>query len=94
MKLSDKYILRKVAGERLLVQRNSDSGSDRIIYMNETAADMLEQFIASNTAVQAAEKLLSCYDVELEQLIQDAEEALRCFVQAGILIEDRAEEER
>lgn len=76
------------------MQINSDSGSDRIIYMNETAADMLEQFVASNTAVQAAENLLNCYDVEKEQLIQDAEETLRFFVRAGILIDDSAEEVR
>lgn len=74
MKLSDNFILRDVAGEKIVV-RQGKHGVDmtRIISFNESAAALWEEFCGKEFSAQDAALFLSSrYGIDMETATRDA----------------------
>ena len=74
MKLSKNYILRDIAGEKVVVKQGTH-GVDmtKIISFNESAAALWEEFCKKEfTAEDAAQFLVTRYDIEMERAATDA----------------------
>ena len=74
MKLSNNYILREIAGEKIVVKQGIH-GVDmtKIISFNESAAALWEEFYNKEfTAKDAAQYLVSRYGITMETATKDA----------------------
>ena len=74
MKLSNNYILREIAGEKIVV-RQGTHGVDmtKIISFNESAAALWDEFCKKEfTAEDAAQFLVSRYGITMETASKDA----------------------
>ncbi len=75
MKLSNNYILREIAGEKIVVKQGIH-GVDmtKIISFNESAAALWEEFCKKEfTAEDAAQFLVSRYGISNETAAKDAQ---------------------
>ena len=88
MKLNNNYILREIAGEKVVVKQGTH-GVDmtKIISFNESAAALWEQFVGKEFAVQdASEFLVSRYGITSETATKDAELWISKMTDCGAII--------
>lgn len=75
MKLSNNYILREIAGEKIVVKQGTH-GVDmtKIISFNESAAALWEEFGGKEfTAEDASKFLVKRYGISIERATKDAQ---------------------
>lgn len=75
MKLSNNYILREIAGEKIVVKQGTH-GVDmtKIISFNESAAALWEEFSGKEfTAEDASNFLVKRYGISIEMATKDAQ---------------------
>lgn len=87
MKLNNNYILREVAGEKLLVKQGT-AGIDmtKIISMNASAVKLWENFYGKVfTAEQAAEFLVDVYGIDMQKAMHDAEDWINKLAVCGVI---------
>ncbi|MBQ7773081.1 MAG: PqqD family protein [Bacteroidales bacterium] len=89
MKIDSKYIMREIAGEKVVV-RQGTHGVDmtRIISFNESAAALWEEFCKKEfTAEDAAGFLASRYGIDMETATKDAGNWISRLADCGAIIE-------
>ena len=87
MKLSNNYILREIAGEKVVVKQGTH-GVDmtRIISFNESAAAMWEEFSNKEfTAEDAAEFLQNRYGIDADLARKDSQIWISKLVECGAI---------
>ncbi|MBQ2896928.1 MAG: PqqD family protein [Clostridia bacterium] len=87
MRLKDGFLLRKVAGEYIVVP-TGDSMVDfkAMISLNETGAFLWEQLTQDKTEQQLLQLLLSEYDVDEETATLDITEFLNLLKDKNLLV--------
>ena len=86
MKLSEKYIIRQIAGETVILSGEND-GFNGVMLTSEVGTrilELLQEGADSEDALIAA--LLEEYEVEKEQLAEDVRTFLAELQESGILI--------
>ena len=89
MRLNDNYILRDIAGEKIIVKQGKH-GVDmtRIISLNSTATVLWEEFRNKEfTAEDAAQFLVSRYGISVETATKDAGLWIGKLKDCGAIIE-------
>ena len=87
MKLSNNYILREIAGEKVVVKQGTH-GVDmtRIISFNESAAAMWEEFCNKEfTAEDAADFLQQRYGIDADLARKDSQSWISKLVECGAI---------
>ena len=87
MKLNKNYILREIAGEKVVVKQGTH-GVDmtKIISFNESAAALWEEFCKKEfTAEDAAQFLVNRYGIEQERASTDANIWINKLVECGAI---------
>lgn len=88
MKLNDNYILREIAGEKIVVKQGTH-GVDmtKIISFNESAAALWEEFSGKEfTSEDAAVFLQNRYGIETALANKDAEVWISKLVECGAIV--------
>lgn len=87
MRLKDGFLLRKVAGEYVVVP-TGDSMVDfkAMISLNETGAFLWEKLSEDITEQQLTELLLSEYDVDEETATSDIDEFVKLLKEKNLLV--------
>lgn len=87
MRLKDGFLLRKVAGEYIVVP-TGDSMVDfkAMISLNETGAFLWEQLSEDITKQQLTERLLSEYDVDKATAVSDVAEFVKLLKEKNLLV--------
>jgi hypothetical protein len=87
MKLNDNYILREIAGEKVIVKQGTHGVEmTRIISFNESAAAMWEEFCNKEfTAEDAAEFLLNRYGIDADLARKDSQSWINKLVECGAI---------
>ncbi len=89
MKLNSNYILRDIAGEKIVVKQGTH-GVDmtRIISLNSTATVLWEEFTNKEfTAEDTAKFLVSTYGITMETASKDAQVWIDKLVDCGAIIQ-------
>ena len=89
MRLSNNYILREIAGEKIVVKQGTH-GVDmtKIISFNESATALWENFTNKDfTAEDAAQYLVSRYGISVERATKDAQLWIGKLKECGAVIE-------
>lgn len=87
MRLKDGFLLRKVAGEYVVVPTgNSMVDFKAMISLNETGAFLWEQLSQDRTEQQLAELLLSEYDVDEQTAVFDIAEFINLLKEKNLLV--------
>ena len=87
MKLNNNYILREIAGEKVVVKQGTH-GVDmtKIISFNESAAALWENFTGKDfTAEDAAEFLQNRYGINAELASKDSQNWISKLVECGAI---------
>ena len=87
MKLSNNYILREIAGEKVVVKQGIH-GVDmtKIISFNESAAALWENFTGKDfTAEDAAEFLQNRYGIDADLASKDSQSWINKLVECGAI---------
>ena len=87
MKLSNNYILREIAGEKVVVKQGTH-GVDltKIISFNESAAALWEEFCNKEfTAEDAAEFLQNRYGIDADLASKDSQSWISKLVECGAI---------
>ena len=87
MKLSNNYILREIAGEKVVVKQGTHGMEmTKIISFNESAAALWENFCNKEfTAEDAAEFLQQRYGIDKERASNDANVWVEKLVECGAI---------
>lgn len=86
MKISDKFILKKVGNESMLLPVNNDFMSVKnIITLNETSLAIYLHLKDGLTKEEMLEKMLEEYDVDIEILKKDVDDIISKFISLGVL---------
>ena len=87
MKLSNNYILREIAGEKVVVKQGTHGVEmTKIISFNESAADLWKNFCNKEfTAEDAAEFLQQRYGIDKERASNDANVWVEKLVECGAI---------
>ena len=87
MKLSSNYILREIAGEKVVVKQGTHGVEmTKIISFNESAAALWENFCKMEfTAEDAAEFLQQRYGIDKERASKDANVWVEKLVECGAI---------
>lgn len=88
MKLSNNYILREIAGEKIVVKQGTH-GVDmtKIISFNESAAALWENFYGKEFATEDAAKfLVERYGISLETAVKDSNLWINKLKDCGAII--------
>ena len=89
MKLSNNYILREIAGEKIVVKQGTH-GVDmtKIISFNESASALWEEFSGMEfTAEDATNFLVERYGISVERATKDAQLWIGKLKECGAVIE-------
>lgn len=87
MKLSNNYILREIAGEKVIVKQGTHGVEmTRIISFNESAAAMWEEFCNKEfTAEDTAEFLRNRYGIDADLARKDSQSWIIKLVECGAI---------
>ncbi|MCH5180759.1 MAG: PqqD family protein [Erysipelotrichales bacterium] len=86
MKISDKFILKNVGGESMLLPINNDFMSVKnLITLNGTSLDIYTFLKDGLTKEEIVEQMLKNYDVDKETLEKDVNEVIQKFISLGVL---------
>ena len=88
MKISDKFILKTIDDESMLVPVNHDYMSvQKIINLNETSLAIYEMVKEGLDEQQIISKMLETYDVSEDVLKSDVTRVLKQFIELGVINE-------
>lgn len=88
MKISDKFILKTIDDESMLVPVNYDYMSvQKIINLNETSLAIYEMVKEGLDEKQIINKMLETYDVSEDVLELDVTRILKQFIELGVINE-------
>ena len=88
MKISDKFILKIIDDESMLVPVNHDYMSvQKIINLNETSLAIYEMVKEGLDEKQIISKMLETYDVSEDVLKSDVTRVLKQFIELGVINE-------
>lgn len=88
MKISDKFILKTIDDESMLVPVNHDYMSvQKIINLNETSLAIYEMVKEGLDEKQIISKMLETYDVSEDVLKSDVTRILKQFIELGVINE-------
>ncbi len=88
MKISDKFILKTIDDESMLVPVNHDYMSvQKIINLNETSLAIYEMVKEGLDEKQIINKMLETYDVSEDVLKSDVTRVLKQFIELGVINE-------
>ena len=88
MKISDKFILKTIDDESMLVPVNHDYMSvQKIINLNETSLAIYEMVNEGLDEKQIISKMLETYDVSEDVLKSDVTRVLKQFIELGVINE-------
>lgn len=88
MKISDKFILKTIDDESMLVPVNHDYMSvQKIINLNETSLAIYEMVKEGLDEKQIINKMLETYDVSEDVLELDVTRILKQFIELGVINE-------
>ena len=88
MKISDKFILKTIDDESMLVPVNHDYMSvQKIINLNETSLAIYEMVKEGLDEKQIISKMLETYDVREDVLKSDVTRILKQFIELGVINE-------
>ncbi len=88
MKISDKFILKTIDDESMLVPVNHDYMSvQKIINLNETSLAIYEMVKEGLDEKQIISKMLETYDVSEDVLKSDVTRVLKQFIELGVINE-------
>ena len=87
MKLSNNYILRDIAGEKVIVKQGTHGvNMTKIISFNESAAELWENFTGKDfTAEDAAEFLQNRYGIDADLASKDSQNWINKLVECGAI---------
>ena len=88
MKLNNSYILREIAGEKVVVKQGTH-GVDmtKIISFNESAAALWEEFCQKEfSAEDAAKFLMKRYEIDSQRAQQDAAAWVAKLMECGAIL--------
>lgn len=88
MKISDKFILKTIDDESMLVPVNHDYMSvQKIINLNETSLAIYQMVKEGLDERQIINKMLETYDVSEDVLKSDVTNVLKQFIELGVINE-------
>lgn len=87
MRLNPKFILRKVAGETLLISIQDISAPKQLLMLNELGSDIYALLQQNMTPEEMHAQLLDQYDVQPQILSADIDEFLLSLKQYGVLLD-------
>lgn len=88
MKISDKFILKTIDDESMLVPVNHDYMSvQKIINLNETSLAIYQMVKEGLDEKQIINKMLETYDVSEDVLKSDVTRVLKQFIELGVINE-------
>ena len=88
MKISDKFILKTIDDESMLVPVNHDYMSvQKIINLNETSLAIYQMITEGLDEKQIINKMLETYDVSEDVLELDVTRILKQFIELGVINE-------
>ncbi len=88
MKISDKFILKTIDDESMLVPVNHDYMSvQKIINLNETSLAIYQMVKEGLDKEQIVNKMLETYDVSEDVLELDVTRILKQFIELGVIDE-------
>lgn len=88
MKISDKFILKTIDDESMLVPVNHDYMSvQKIINLNETSLAIYQMVKEGLDEKQIINKMLETYDVSEDVLKSDVTKVLKQFIELGVINE-------
>ncbi len=88
MKISDKFILKTIDDESMLVPVNHDYMSvQKIINLNETSLAIYQMVKEGLDEKQIINKMLETYDVSKDVLELDVTRILKQFIELGVINE-------
>lgn len=88
MKISDKFILKTIDDESMLVPVNHDYMSvQKIINLNETSLAIYQMVKEGLDEKQIINKMLETYDVSEDVLKSDVTNVLKQFIELGVINE-------
>ena len=88
MKISDKFILKTIDDESMLVPVNHDYMSvQKIINLNETSLAIYQMIKEGLDKEQIVNKMLETYDVSEDVLELDVTRILKQFIELGVIDE-------
>lgn len=88
MKISDKFILKTIDDESMLIPVNHDYMSvQKIINLNETSLAIYEMVKEGLDEKQIINKMLETYDVSEDVLELDVTRILKQFIELGVINE-------
>lgn len=88
MKIKDGYILKKVAGENIVIATgNARLSFNGIITFNEVGAEVFNMLDGTRTTEQIVEKIASLYNAPKEIIAADIEKLIEKMKKQGLLEE-------
>lgn len=89
MKINEKYKLRRIAGENIVIMQGGGAADmTRIISLNDTGAWLWNELSGTDFSVaQAACKIVSRYDTDLSKATEDAEKWTVVLKECGAIVE-------
>ncbi len=87
MRLNPQFILRKVAGETLLISIQDITAPQKLLVLNELGADIYSLLQKEYSPAQIRDELLLQYEVEPDILARDIDEFLSALTAYGALLE-------
>lgn len=80
------YVLRRVAGETILIPLRGEAADlDAIYVLNETAAFLWAQLDQSDDPATLAERLRRTFEVSHTQVVADVADFLNALAEAGLI---------
>lgn len=88
MKISDKFILKTIDGESILVPINHDYMSvQKIINLNETSLAIYQMIKDGLNTEEIISKMLAIYEVDKNTLSADVNDVIKQFKELGVVDE-------
>ena len=89
MKINEKYNLRRIAGENIvIIQGGGTADMTRIITLNDTGAWLWNELSGMDFSVsQIAGKIVAEYDTDLSSATEDAEKWTDILKKCGAIVE-------
>lgn len=87
MKINDNFIMREIAGEKIVVPTGAAAQMNALITLNGGAAFIWECLREDRTAEEVKQMVLREYEVDEETAARDVEGFLDALRQCGMLVE-------
>lgn len=82
------FLIREVAGEKVLIGSGEQVNFSKMMILNETAAfivGILQEYAGAVSSEEIARELAGQFEVSFEEALEDTEKLLRTLAGAGVL---------